>query len=316
MQEDLAMKLKTEWKVGLFIILTVLLTVAGLVYMAYKKGLFQPETTYTLSSHTGDGLSVGMPLYFSGFKIGKVKELELDDQGRVLIRIAVPDQHGKWIRSDSKFILEKPLIGSAKLTVTTTNMTSSLLSPKAVATLQEVNDINDAIRRIQPILDQVAAITDNIAVLTGSLANPQGDMSKILKNSEKLTSSLSNKRSILEMALGDEKSVQALHASLLNARQITEQVNTLLKKTDEEVYGEEGILPLVIKALKGLVVNLGKVGATLDNVTKMSADAAASTKDLKLLRSDIDATVMSLNRLLDELNRKMPFKAEPKIKLP
>ena len=316
MQEDLAMKLKTEWKVGLFIILTVLLTVAGLVYMAYKKGLFQPETTYTLSSHTGDGLSVGMPLYFSGFKIGKVKELELDDQGRVLIRIAVPDQHGKWIRSDSKFLLEKPLIGSAKLTVTTTNMTSSLLSPKAVATLQEVNDINDAIRRIQPILDQVAAITDNIAVLTGSLANPQGDMSKILKNSEKLTSSLSNKRSILEMALGDEKSVQALHASLLNARQITEQVNTLLKKTDEEVYGEEGILPLVIKALKGLVVNLGKVGATLDNVTKMSADAAASTKDLKLLRSDIDATVMSLNRLLDELNRKMPFKAEPKIKLP
>ena len=310
------MKLKTEWKVGLFIILTVLLTVAGLVYMAYKKGLFQPETTYTLSSHTGDGLSVGMPLYFSGFKIGKVKELELDDQGRVLIRIAVPDQHGKWIRSDSKFILEKPLIGSAKLTVTTTNMSSSLLSPKAVATLQEVNDINDAIRRIQPILDQVAAITDNIAVLTGSLANPQGDMSKILKNSEKLTSSLSNKRSILEMALGDEKSVQALHASLLNARQITEQVNTLLKKTDEEVYGEEGILPLVIKALKGLVVNLGKVGATLDNVTKMSADAAASTKDLKLLRSDIDATVMSLNRLLDELNRKMPFKAEPKIKLP
>ena len=316
MQEDLAMKLKTEWKVGLFIILTVLLTVAGLVYMAYKKGLFQPETTYTLSSHTGDGLSVGMPLYFSGFKIGKVKELELNDQGRVLIRIAVPDQHGKWIRSDSKFILEKPLIGSAKLTVTTTNMSSSLLSPKAVATLQEVNDINDAIRRIQPILDQVAAITDNIAVLTGSLANPQGDMSKILKNSEKLTSSLSNKRSILEMALGDEKSVQALHASLLNARQITEQVNTLLKKTDEEVYGEEGILPLVIKTLKELVANLGKVGATLDNVTKMSADAAASTKDLKLLRSDIDTTVMSLNRLLDELNRKMPFKAETKIKLP
>ncbi len=316
MQEDLAMKLKTEWKVGLFIILTVLLTVAGLVYMAYKKGLFQPETTYTLSSHTGDGLSVGMPLYFSGFKIGKVKELELNDQGRVLIRIAVPDQHGKWIRSDSKFLLEKPLIGSAKLTVTTTNMTSSLLSPKAVATLQEVNDINDAIRRIQPILDQVAAITDNIAVLTGSLANPQGDMSKILKNSEKLTSSLSAKRSLLEMALGDEKSVQALHASLLNARQITEQVNTLLKKTDEEVYGKEGILPLVIKTLKELVANLGKVGATLDNVTKMSADAAASTKDLKLLRSDIDTTVMSLNRLLDELNRKMPFKAETKIKLP
>jgi len=310
------MKLKTEWKVGLFIILTVLLTTAGLVYMAYKKGLFQPETTYTLSSRTGDGLSVGMPLYFSGFKIGKVKELELNDQGMVLIKISVPDQHGKWIRSDSKFLLEKPLIGSAKLTVTTKNMTSSLLSPKAVAVLTEVNDINDAIQKIQPILDQIATITENIASLTDSLADPQGDVSNILKHSQKLTATLASKRSILEMALGDEKSVQALHASLLNARQITDQVNTLLKKTDEEFYGKEGILPLVIKALKELVANLGKMGTTLDNVAKMSSDAAASTKDLKLLRSDIDATVNSLNRLLNELNRKMPFQEEPKIKLP
>jgi len=58
------------------------------------------------------------------------------------------------------------------------------------------------------------------------------------------------------------------------------------------------------------------MGTTLDNVAKMSGDGAAATKDLHLLRSDIDATVNSLNRLLNELNRKMPFKEEPKIRLP
>ena len=310
------MALKTEWKVGSFIILTVLLILAGLGYMAYKKGIFQPENTYTLSSRTGDGLSVGMPLYFSGFKIGKVSELELSDTGMVMMKIRVPTQHAKWIRSDSKFVLEKPLVGMPKFTVTTIKMSSPLLSPNSIAILTEVNDINDAIQKIQPILEQVAMITDNIERLTGSLADPEGDMSKILKHSKVLTGSLSAKKSILEMAVGDEKSVQAIHASLQNARNITDQVGQLLKKTDEELYGKDGIIPLVIKILRELVTSLGKIGNTIDNVTKISSNTADATKDLKLLRSEVDSTVNSINRLINELDKKMPFKSEPKIKLP
>jgi phospholipid/cholesterol/gamma-HCH transport system substrate-binding protein len=289
------MALKTEWKVSLFIVLTVVLILAGFGYMVYKKGIFQPENTYTLSSRTGDGLSVGMPLYLSGFKIGKVVDLELNDKGMVMIKITVPTQHAKWIRSDSKFVLEKPLIGSPKFIVTTTNLKSSLLSSHSIAILTEVNDINDAIQKIQPILEQVGRITVNVEQLTGSLAA---------------------KKSILEMVVGDEKSVQAIYASLQNARSITDQVGQLLKKTDEELYGKEGIMLLVIKILKELVTNLGKIGNTMDNVTKISANTAEATQDFKLLRSEVDATVNSLNRLINELDKKIPFKSEPKIKLP
>jgi phospholipid/cholesterol/gamma-HCH transport system substrate-binding protein len=161
--------------------------------------------------------------------------------------------------------------------------------------LTEVNDINDAIQKIQPILEQVATITENIEQLTGSLAS---------------------KKSILEMAVGDEKSVQAIHASLQNARKITDQVGQLLNKTDEELYGKDGIIPLVIKILRELVTNLGKIGNTIDNVTKISSNTAEATRDFKLLRNEVDSTVNSLNRLINELDKKMPFKSEPKIKLP
>ena len=310
------MALKTEWKVGLFIVLTVLLIVAGLGYMAYKKGIFQQENTYTLSSRTGDGLSVGLPLYFSGFKIGKIEELELSDQGMVMIKISVPVQHAKWIRADSKFVLQKPLIGAPKFTVTTTNMKSPPLSANSVAILKEVNDINDAIQMIQPILEQVAMITDNIERLTGALADPKGDMASIIKHTRELTGTLAAKKSILEMTVGDEKSVQAIHTSLRNTQNITAQVGQLLKKTDEELYGKNGIIPLVVKVLRELIVNLDKIGNTLDNVTNISADAADATKDLKLLRSELDATVSSLNRLIGELDKKIPFKAERELKLP
>lgn len=310
------MALKTEWKVGLFIVLMVLLIIVSLGYMAFKKGLFQAENTYTLSSRTGDGLAVGMPLYFSGFKIGKIKELELSEHGMVMIKISVPTQHAKWIRTDSKFVLQKPLIGSPKFTVTTTGMKSAPLSSTSVATLTEVNDINDAIQMIQPILEQVTMITDHVERLTGSLADPKGDMSNILKNTRELTGTLAAKKSILEMAVGDEKTVQSVQASLRNTQTITDQVRILLKKTDEELYGKNGIIPLVVKVLRELVTNLNKIGNTLDNVTKISSDTAEATKDLKFLRGELDATVNSLNRLINELDQKIPFKSEPKIKLP
>jgi phospholipid/cholesterol/gamma-HCH transport system substrate-binding protein len=286
---------KTEFKVGLFIILTVMLVLTGLGFVAYKKGLFQAEQTLTLSSRTGDGLTVGMPLNFSGFKIGKIYDLELNAQGIVLIKIRVPSQHFKWLRSDSKFILERPLIGSTKLLVVTTDMNSAPLSPKNVPSVTEVNDINETIKKFEPVIERVALIMDHVEKLTGSLAG---------------------KKSLVEMAVGDKESVAVVHGTLKNIHSITQRADGLLKKTDEEFYGPDGIKPSVVKVLQELAVDLQKVGKTLDNMTKISANVSDSTQDLKLLRSEIDATVNSVNNLVDELNKIVPFKPEPRITLP
>ena len=289
------MIVKTEFKVGLFIVLTVLLIFAALGFMAYKKGLFQAEETLTLSSRTGDGLTVGMPLNFSGFKIGKIDDLELNEQGIVIVKIRVPAQHFKWLRSDSKFILERPLIGSTKLLVVSTNMNSAPLSPKMVPSITEVNDINETIKKFEPVIEKVAQIMDHVETLTGSLAG---------------------KKSLLEMAVGDRESLDAIYGALKNTRTITQRMDGLLKKTDDELYGREGVKPAVLTVLKELTADLQKMGKTIDNLTKISADAAASTEGLQLLRSEIDDTVNSINDLVGEVNKLVPFKPQPEIKLP
>lgn len=309
------MPVRTEVKVGLFIVVTVLAVVVGIAYMAYKKGLFRTEEIYTLSSRNGDGLSVGMPLFFAGFKIGKISELDLDDHGLVLVSVRVPSQHTKWLRADSIFVLERPLIGSAQLKVVTNNIHSPPLSPKMVPMIQEVDDINEAIRKIQPIIEKAGVIAANIEAITSNIANPQGDVNKLLRNAEKLSEKLATE-SFLDVAVGDRESVEAVRASLKNTRAITSQVETILKKTDEELYGKNGVMPRVIKILGELSADLAKVGRTLDNVEKISGEAADSAKDLRLLRSEIDAAVNSLNNLIKELSRKLPFRSEPKIKLP
>jgi phospholipid/cholesterol/gamma-HCH transport system substrate-binding protein len=314
---------RSAFKVGLFIIITTFLFAVSIGYVAYKKGLFEKVYTFTISSKSGEGLSEGMPVVFSGFRIGKVDTFELNDEGRVLIKIKVPSRHVKWIRTNSQFALDKPLIGAPRIVVLTENLTGPVLSAERIVEISQVNDINEMIKKIQPIIDTVNAIASHAEKITANLSDPRGDVSKILKNSEKLTANLSRKSSLLEMAIGDQESLRALYDAIKSAKEITRQAEDILKKvdamaikTDDKLYGKEGSLTLVNKILKDLMMKLRNIDKTLNNVNKISNDAADSTKDLKLLRDEIDATVNSINVLVNELDKMIPFKKEPEIRLP
>ncbi|MGV8078493.1 MAG: MlaD family protein [Syntrophales bacterium] len=306
----------TNLKVGLFLTIMALLAIVFLSYMAHKKGIFEPTHTFTLSSKTGEDLAEGMPIHFAGFRIGRIDELELNDQGMVIIKVKVPRRHIKWIRTNSIFSLYKPLIGSPRLIVSTENMTSPVLPEDKVLELVVVNDINEAIKQLTPIIEEVGQIVSHIETITGNLADPKGSVNKILRNAEQVTANFTEKKSIAEMALGDPESVKSLHESVNKIRDILVKLDDMAGKTDVELYGKDGVLPLVRSILADVLVKLQKLNKALDNITKVTDDAAASTKDLNLLRNDIDATIQSIGRTVEDLDRIVPLKKEREIKLP
>ncbi|MDI6776099.1 MAG: hypothetical protein QMD03_02480 [Syntrophales bacterium] len=302
---------KIEFKVGLFIIVTTLLIIGSLGYVAYKKGIFEEVHTFTLSSKSGEELTEGMPVVFAGFKIGVVHSLELSENGSVIIKIRVPERHVKWIRSDSRFIVNKPFIGSSRIVVLTDDLGSPVLSKEKVPEVTTASDINEAIKKLQPIFEEVNKITANVEKVTANLADPQGDVRKILRNSEQITAQVDSilKDDVREILKNSEQVTVRVDS-------ILQKVDTMAAKTDETMYGKEGLLSLVRKILEDLLVKLGRIDAALDNVVKISADTADATTDLRLLRSEIEATVNSINDMVKELNRKIPFKEKPEIKLP
>jgi phospholipid/cholesterol/gamma-HCH transport system substrate-binding protein len=276
-------------KVGLFIVITSLMIISFIGYVAYKKGFFAKEHTYTLSSKSGENLTEGMPVVFSGFKIGRVDSMELNSDGLVIIKIKVPDQHIKWIRAESIFILEKPLIGSARIYIATANLNSPPLPEKVIPRIVEANDINEAIKNVKPFVEKINTIADNIQILTSTLAEPDGDMNKILSNAKDITRQIDG---------------------------ILKKVDTMAVKTDERIYGKEGVLLHVTTLLKDMIVKLKKLDPILDNMNKISADTADTTKDMKLLRKDIDSMVNDITGMVKDIDKLIPFKKETQIKLP
>jgi phospholipid/cholesterol/gamma-HCH transport system substrate-binding protein len=317
------MNQKIELKVGLFLIISTLLIAAAIGYVAYKKGVFAKVYTFTLAAKSGEDLTEGMPVVFSGFKIGTVHALELSNDGSVLIKIKIPESHVKWIRMNSTFIVNKPLIGSARIVVVTDNLESSLLSTAQVPEVVNVSDINETIKKARPLLDKINIIASNIESMTTSITDPRSNVHKILANSEKLTANLAQKKSLLEMAVSDRESIDSIYAALKQAKDITAQIEAILKKvdmmadkTDNMVFGEEGALPTISKALKDVLKKLGKLDTTVDNINKISSEAAESAGDAKTLRAQIDDAITAISDLARELDQKIPFKKAPEIKLP
>jgi phospholipid/cholesterol/gamma-HCH transport system substrate-binding protein len=278
-----------QFKVGLFIVATTLLIASSLGYVAYKKGFFSKEHIFSLSSKSGENLTEGMPVVFSGFKIGRVHTIELNSEGIVMIQIKVPDRHVKWIRTDSVFVLEKPLIGSARINVTTANLNAAPLSDKIVPRVIEANDINETLQNIRPIIEKINKITDNVDRITSDFSNPRGDLSRILSNARDITQ---------------------------QAGAILKKVDAMAAKTDQGIYGPDGLLPAVRTILVDLIVKLRKLDPAFAHVTKITGEAAESTQDLKILRREIDETVDAINGLVHDIDSLIPLKKEDRIKLP
>lgn len=312
-----------DLKVGLFIGCTVVILIAALLYLATGKGVFEQTHTFTLSSRSGDGFAAGMPVVFSGFDIGKVAALELNDEGLVLIKIKIPDRHVKWIRSDSSFILYRPLIGSAQIVVSTVNLKSPPLAENQIPQVSIVNDINDAIARIEPVLEKVAQIAEHAERLTRNLSDPKGDLNRVLGNAEKITTNLASKKSLAEMAISDEESLRSLNDSLKKLKDITNNVDRLLirvdkmaDRTDEQLYGSEGALPQANVILKDMIGKLQKLDKTIDNINTISSDASAGTRDFEILRSDIDDLVDSLTDIVKKMEGLIGTRKNPEFKAP
>lgn len=293
---------RTELKVWIFIVAAIFLISAFFIFIAYKKDLFSRTYTYTFLSKSGEGFSVGMPLKFSGFIIGTVKSLELNESGMVIAKVRVPERHIKWLREDSILILDRPLIGAPKITVFTDNMQSPVLSTDSAKEIYPVDSINDAIQKIEPLLEKINTILDNTARITGTLAG---------------------KDTLLEMAVGDKDAVRSIINTLKKSEEIGRHVATILEridttssKLDQNLFGPGGTFTLVHAILKDVLTKLEKLDTVMQHVSQTSANVARSTQDLETLRNDIDAAMDSVNGLLNKIEGMLPAEKKKDLELP
>jgi phospholipid/cholesterol/gamma-HCH transport system substrate-binding protein len=302
-------------KAGLLLTALVLLVVASVVFILYARGAFESTQRLTLVADDSEGVVVGMDLTFAGFPIGRVRSVELGDDGKAHIHIDVPTKDAKWLRQSSVFTLVRGLVGNTNIRAYTGLLTEPPLDDGAVRNVLR-GDSTDEIPKL------VAAAKELVANVT-QLTAADSALAQTLANVEATTSKLNSERGALGVLFGNDKDAQRLNTTLERTNALLARLDGVTAKADAQVFGAGGVMPEVresVVQLKGLLgetrSSLKKLDTILDDAQVITGNTKTATTDLGALRSDVDANLRKIEGLVNEINRKWPFAREVEIKLP
>ncbi len=311
-----------EFKVGLLMVLTGIIALAFLIYVLHARGAFEDSQALVLTADNADGVSIGMPVTFSGFPIGQVRRMTLTDEGQVRLTVDVPEKNLRWLRSTSVFTLEKPLVGGAKIRAYTANLQDPALVPDAEIPLHT----GDTSQEIPVIVAKVRAILENVQAMTQSGSS----IDQTLTHVSTITGRMSGPYGLMEGVLGDGEKARKLVDTIDHANTVLKSVNGIslrvdgmLGKTEQRLFAEGGAMDEVQQSLAQINVllreaqgSLKKADAILGNAEAISADVKGATTDIGTLRAEVDDSLNKVNHLINDINRIWPFKGEGELTLP
>jgi phospholipid/cholesterol/gamma-HCH transport system substrate-binding protein len=297
-----------EAKALFLLVLIGALIAAFLLYVMYARGVFEKTQELVLVADDSSGVIPGMDMSFAGFPIGRVRQVALGKDGKVNILVDIAQNDAKWLRTTSVFTLESSVVGETRLRAYSGVLTDPPLPDHAQRPVLR----GDAAAEIPRLLATARTLLENLETMT----RPDSHIGNTLANVEALSGRLSGRYGLLGTALGGDAEAQKLLETL-------HRVDTLLAKTDQRVFGKNGVMDDAqgaIRELNGLLADargtLQKADAVLAEAQAVAKNAHAATDDLGRLRGEVDASLRKVNRLVDEINRKWPFKHDTEIKLP
>ena len=137
------------------------------------------------------------------------------------------------------------------------------------------------------------------------------------------TEALNGPRGALGVLMGNEAEAKKLLTTLDRTNALLARLDGLVLKADTQVFGPNGVTSesrAAVVQLNGLLADartsLKKVDAVLQEAQAITSNTREATTDLGALRTEVDASLRKVEHLVNEINRKWPFKRDTELKLP
>ncbi len=311
-----------EAKALLLLLFMLALIVASVLYVLYARGAFEQTQTLVLVAEDSEGVGVGMDLTFSGFPIGRVRRIELADEGNARIVIDVPLKDARWLRTSSIFTLVRGVVGNTNIRAYSGILTDPPLPDGAVRSVLRGDTGADIPRVVSAVRD----LSENLVALTAKDA----PLALSLSQAQTLAERINGPGGALAVLLGSEAGARQVLATLQRSNEIIDRTNALLgrldglvQKADAQVLGPDGLLKdarASVQQLNGMLTDarasLQRVDGLLREAQGIAGNVRVATTDLGSLRGEVEASLRKVEGLINEINRKWPFARDTEIKLP
>lgn len=264
-----------ERAVGLFLSVAIIGSFLIGVGVAVNKNLFEDKAYYFSYVSSASNIRSGSAVFLDGLKIGKIEQLDLDEEGKIRVKYSVLKKyiHGITLGTKAQFV--RPFIFGDKVLNISRNISSKkILKSGSVIPLIEGTDIMDALtgEKVNTLLtrfddltihlndlvlasrdimiqakekDKVKRILENLAIASNQLKRSPKlakDVSVILSNLNQITTELNELKPVFskfahQLPEGTAKSIQLLNETVTTVKAL--QKNYFLKGHVETIKKEE-----------------------------------------------------------------------------
>lgn len=176
------------WRARWSAALTLVLTLAAGLGLAWKEGWFTPVARFHLIAPSSKSLRKGMPLRLSGFKVGQVERLELQADRTVRVDLAIFRQYLPFVRADSEVRIESDLpLGDASLELVGGGGDAPL-APLGVALRYRAQP--PSYDRLLGLAEKLGPLVDNLSAFVADARRPEGELQAALRQAAETSARL------------------------------------------------------------------------------------------------------------------------------
>ena len=243
-------------KVGLFFIIAAAGIIATVVSIGIERGVFTAKYRINFTVDKGTGFFEGMPVKLSGFKIGKIDSMSLDENAKVKVTLLISKKYSKWIRQDSKAILTKEgFIGEGVIDISVGSANKPVIGDGGVIQNEKARGLEDIAEEVKPVLNEIRDIISYVN-------DPKGDIKQALANLKTLSSGLNATKENADKLLKNADS---------NISSVSSDASKALKNIDKTVSSMNDKINPVIDKLNRTMDNAEKTTANLKDAVEKAA---------------------------------------------
>ncbi len=277
-------------KIGIFFLVALIGIVITIAFIGIERDVFTPKYRIYFTVNKGTGFFEGMSVKLSGFKIGKIESLALDENAKVKITLLINEKYQKWIREDSKAtLLKEGFIGESIIDVSVGSSDKPVIEDDGIIRYEKARGLDEIIEEVRPMVGEIRDIVHYIN-------DPQGDIKQTLKNIQILSADLHETRKHIDDLLKNaNNSITYITADV---SKIASNANSIIEKTDKAV---EKIGPVI-----------DKLDRTMDNAEKTTTALKNAVEDaaprVPLLLDQSEDTLNDTGEVVKSLKKIWPIR--------
>ena len=276
----------TNELVGLFVLIALLVFVAGLIYSGRVRDWFNPgETLRVVLPDDGlFGLTRGSTVEILGTDAGEVEDIVIDPTQKIHANVRIDSQMAVFVRSDSMATIRKTfgIAGDAYLEITRGfgepldweyAVITAVSDRKPTDTVGDL--INEMRTRIVPVIDDAQKAIRTFYEVADELRDPDKNLQQLLYSLNSIAGRIDRGEGTLGRVLTQDKLARDLEAVIAHFKKETERMGAIL----------------------------GDLEKTMRNVAQFSGEIAAQSKNIPELVNSLKETLRSVEMAMKDLRR-------------